>query len=115
MNSQYLITFNERAYRFNLEKLNEWCFKSKDKENAEREITEAYDFDEDGEFHLTSKINREITSPGDSQDDMLMYDFIKLLIVKALDVHTNIEVFEPGFILAVNTLIFYGILEEITI
>jgi len=118
LGDKYSLTFCGKHYRLNLEKINKFCLVSGGKANNEQEITEAYETDENGEFRLSSKINREITTAGNSQDDMIVYDFVKLLVTKLLDNTANTRDNENdvdfGFALAFNTLLSEGMLEEIT-
>lgn len=116
--NKYTLTFNGKHYRFNLDKINQYCLVSSNKAGNESEITEAYETDENGEFHLTSKINREITTPGNSQDDMIMYDFLKTMVSKLIDSDMPVYSVETqadfGFAIAFNTLISYGMIEEVS-
>ena len=118
LKDKYSLTFNGKYYKLNIEKINSFCLVSSGKTGSEGEITEAYDFDENGEFRLSSKINREITTAGNNQDDMIVYDFIKVLVTKLLECQVNTNDTENqvdfGFALAFNTLVAAGMLEEIT-
>ena len=118
MKDKFTLTFNGKYYRLNLDKINQFCLVSGEKPGSERELTEAYEYDENGEFRLTSKINREITTPGNSQDDMIIYDFVKTMVTKLIESPMPLIVTEEqadfGFALAFNSLISYGMLEEIT-
>ena len=101
----------------NIKRINEFCFVSSGKTGSESEITEAYESDENNEFHLTSKINREIKTAGNAQDDMIVYDFVKSLVMRLLDDDAKVTANENdadfGFALAFNTLISEGMIEEI--
>ena len=118
MEGKYSLTLGQRKYRINLERISSICFTSSEKEKTEREITEGYEIDESGEFHLTSKINREITPDGGSQEDAMMYDFVKTLITLILECDIPVYAQETqmriGVALAFNTLLAEGIIEEIT-
>lgn len=113
----YVLTFDNKRYKLNLERINEFCLVSGNKAGNEKEITEAYENDENGEFRLTSRINREITSPGNSQEDMIIYDFVKTMVMKLIDTNMSVMSTEShadfGFALAFNSLVAYGMLEEI--
>lgn len=113
---KYTITFNGKPYRFNLDKINQYCLVSGNKAGNESEITEAYDYDENGEFRLTSKINREITTPGNSQDDMIMYDFIKTMVSRLIESTLPVSAVATqadfGLAIAFNTMLSYGMIEE---
>ena len=111
------MTFRGKHYRLNLGKINSFCLVSSGKTNSEGEITEAYETDENGVFHLSSKINREIKSPGNTQEDMIVYDFVKYLVTKLLESQTTVlddaMAIDFGFALAFNTLLSEGMIEEI--
>lgn len=117
LEEKYSLCFNGKYYKLNIEKINSFCLVSSGKSSNEGEITEAYETDENGVFHLTSKINREVTSNGNSQDDMIVYDFIKVLVTKLLESQVNTSDTENqvdfGFALAFNTLLAEGMIEEI--
>ena len=114
----YPITFAGRRYRLNIKKINEFCFVSSGKTGKESEITEAYESDESDEFHLTSKINREIKTAGNPQEDMIVYDFVKSLVMRIIDDEAKVTAtandIDFGFALAFNTLLSEGMIEEIT-
>ena len=117
MEDNFSLTFSGKKYRLNLEKINNFCLIQDEKPSPDREITEAYETDEHGEFRLTSKINREITDAGSTQDNMIIYDFIKTVVGKLLDcgiktTSTDANV-DFGFALAFNTLLSEGMIEEI--
>ena len=118
LNDKYSLTFSGKKYRINLDVLNKVCLIPQEKVNPDREITEAYEIDDGGEFRLTSKINREITDAGNAQDNMFIYDFIKTVVAKLLDCGVNTTSTDMnvdfGFALAFNTLLHEGIIEEIT-
>ena len=117
LEDKFSLTFNGKYYRLNIKKINEFCLVSSGKDNNEREITEAYENDENGEFRLSSKINREITTAGNTQEDMIVYDFIKGLVAKLLECSVDTRDTENdvdfGFALAFNTLLTEGMIEEI--
>lgn len=117
MNDNFSLTFAGKRYRLNINRINEYCFTSNRRQDADREITEAYETDENGEFRMISRINREITDAGGNQDDMIMYDFIKVITVKLLDSGVKTGANETdvdfGFALAFNTLLSEGMIEEI--
>lgn len=117
LNEKYSLTFNNKYYRLNVKNINTFCLVSSGKSGNEGEITEAYETDDNGEFRMTSRINREVKTAGNSQDDMIVYDFIKGLVTRLLE--ANIKTFNTendadfGFALAFNTLVSEGMLEEI--
>lgn len=118
LNDKFSLTFNGKYYRLNIQRINNFCLVSSGKTGSEGEITEAYETDENGEFRLSSKINREITTTGNTQEDMIVYDFVKGLVVKLLDSQVDAKDTENqvdfGFALSFNTLLSEGMIEEIT-
>ena len=119
LNGKYSLTFSGKYYKLNIKKINDFCLVSSGRPTSEGEITEAYEIDTEGEFHLTSKINREVTSAGNTQDDVIVYDFIRGLVTKLLE--TNVKTTDTdtqvdfGFALAFNTLLSEGMIEEVTV
>lgn len=117
LNEKYSLTFNGKYYRFNIKRINEICVPPKDSQNTDREITEVFENDENGEFRMNSRVIREITDAGSSQDDMIIYDFIKSITMRFMDYdvksYNNETDVNTGFALAFNTLLSEGIIEEI--
>ena len=117
MIGNYSLTFAGKKYKLNIDKINKFCLTSSEKKSNEREITEGYETDENGEFRLSSKINREITRDGNSQEDVIMYDLIKMLVTNLIDSETKATNDENdidfGFALAFNTLMAEEMIEEI--
>ena len=48
LEDKFSLTFNGKHYRLNIRKINEFCLVSSGKNGNEREITEAYENDENG-------------------------------------------------------------------
>lgn len=110
------ITFNGKRYAFNLEKVKEVCLTaSQDSGSNEVEITNVYETNGDGDYTLASKVEHETKVNKNPQNDMIVYDIVKLLIISLLE-NDNIEEtfqYDFGTSLAINTLLSWGILEEI--
>ena len=109
------ITFNKKKYTFNLEKLKEVCLTSSDKGGRELEITQVYEPLEDGEMVISSRVEHETKVSKTLQNDMIVYDIVKLFITSLLDKNSvNENEYEMDFstALAINTLLSWGILEE---
>lgn len=114
-NEKY-ITFKGNKYALNLDKLREVCLTSSTSGGtSEFEISQAYEAREDGEFALASKVEHETKTTGNPQNDMIIYDIVKVLILSLLDNNTYENEFEWtfGLSLTVNTLITWGILQEV--
>ena len=118
MKENYLLTFNGKYYKLNLVQINNFCLNARGDNSEENEITEAYEADDNGEFNMTSRINREVKTKGNSQENMIVYDFVKTLIGKIVDGSLQSQATEAqtevGFALVFNTLLAHGMLEEIT-
>ncbi len=111
------VSFNGKKYAFNYDKLKELCLSSsKDGNSNEFEISQAYEADDSGELRITSKVEHETRISGNQQNDMIIYDLIKLFIVSLLE-NTSSEkdfTFDFGTAISLNTLVRWKIIEEIT-
>lgn len=110
------VHFNGYDYYINLEKLKEVCLSSsKDGGTKEIQIAQTYEMDETGEFGLQTKVEHETKTIGSSQNDMIIYDIVKLLIISLLENDNTEQEFRVtfGLQIAINTLLAWGILEEI--
>lgn len=109
------ISFNGKKYALNLERLKEVCLTPSSEHGAkELEITQVYEPDSSGDFSIASRVEHETKSSKILQNDMIVYDIVKLLILGLLE-NNNLESgfkydFSTSF--AVNTLLNWGILEE---
>lgn len=114
-NDKY-ITFNSKKYAFNLNKIKEICLNSShDGVSKEFEISQIYDTQDSGELSLSQKIEHETKISGNAQNDMIMYDVLKLLIVTVLENAQPQDAYQEVFsnALAMNTLIHWGVIEEV--
>lgn len=109
------IAFNGKKYALNLEKLKEICLTSSSEYGGkEMEITQVYEPDNSGEFSIASRVEHETKVNKTPQNDMIVYDIVKLFIVSLLENSTAEAEFQNDFstVLAINTLLSWGILEE---
>lgn len=110
------ITFKNTKYAINLDKLREVCLTSSNSGGTnEMEISQVYEVQEGGDFNLSSKVEHETKTIGNPQNDMIIYDIVKLLIVSLLDYNAPEGDFDWPFSLtiSVNTLLSWGVLEEL--
>lgn len=109
------IKFHDKIYAFDLDAIKKACLVSADQNGKETEVTEAYETDEENKLTLSSKIVRDIKSTGNPQNDMIIYDVVKLFIIRLIDNSSLDSEFEMDFstALAINTLIKWGMLVEI--
>ena len=113
-NGDYYITVDGKSYAFDLKAIEKFCLKSSGEKDVENEITETYERDDDG-LAISGKIVREIKTNGNPQNDMIIYDIIKLFIIRLLDNASTMGELQVDFStsLALNTLIKWKLLVEI--
>lgn len=110
------IEFAGKAYILNLDKFKEVCTpKASVLDTKEYEISQVYGTDDDGEFGLQSKVEHETKSAGNQQNDMVVYDVVKMLVLALLENDKPADDFEMDFgtAFAINSLLSWGVLEEI--
>jgi hypothetical protein len=115
-NKNNLIRIYGKKYAFNLDAIKEICLNQHESNGTkEYEISQAYERQDDGEFTLSSKLEHEVKTIGNQQNDMILYDVVKLFIVSLLENNTNIdeEDFDLGTALALNTMISWGVIYEV--
>lgn len=116
-NTDKYISFNNKKYAMNLERIKEICLTPSTENGArEVEITQVYEPDSSGDYTIASRVEHETKVSKTPQNDMIVYDFVKLLIISLLE-NDNVEEsfqYDFGTTLALNTLLSWGILEEIT-
>ena len=109
------ISFNGKKYALNLEKLKEVCLTSSGEyDGRESEVTLVYEPDGSGDFNVASRVEHETKSGKILQNDMIVYDIVKLLILGLLENNKTEDefIFDFSTAFAVNTLLNWGILEE---
>ena len=107
--NKYFLTLNDRKYAFNIKKIQDVCFVENE---SDREITEGFEHN-GNELAMTSKIIREYRSNSNDQNSMIVYDVVKLLILKILESDSTAFNDNLGLIVALNTCIDMGIIYEI--
>lgn len=110
-----LISVFGKKYAFNLEKIREVCLTNSESGGTKQyEISEAYDRQEDGDYSMSSKVEHETKVIGNAQNDMIIYDVVKLFIVTLLEnSSTTDDDVDLGTALALNTMIDWGLLYEV--
>lgn len=114
-NRKYL-TFKGKRYVLDLDAFKSVCTPtSKELRTSEYEISQVYESDQDGELNLSSKVEHETKGNGNPQNDMIVYDVVKMLIVSLLENDKTEKEFEYDFgtVFALNTLISWGVITEI--
>ena len=111
----HLIEIYGKKYSFNLDKVKEICLKNSESGGTiQREISQAYDMQDDGDYVVSSKVEHETKVIGNSQNDMIIYDIVKLFIVTLLEnSSTNDDDIDLGTALALNTMLDWGLLYEV--
>ena len=112
----YFVTIYGKKYAFDMNKIKDICVESSNDEDAENEITTTFEKDDNGNLEISGKLIREVKSGSNAQNGMIIYDVIKLFIIRLMDnseiMKENSEV-DFSTSLALNTLINCGILIEI--
>lgn len=110
------LKFNGKTYAFNLDRIKEVCLSpSNESGGKEIEITQVYEPDMAGDFTVSSRVEHETKVSKTLQNDMIVYDFVKIFILALME-NDKIETefaYDFGTVLAMNTLLSWGILEEI--
>lgn len=110
-----LIEIYGKKYAFNLEKVREICLTNSEAGgNIQQEIVQSYERQEDGDYEMSSKVEHETKVIGNAQNDMIIYDVVKLFIVTLLEnSSTSDDDIDLGTALALNTMIDWGLLYEV--
>jgi len=114
--SKYYLTINKKKYAFDLDAIKKFCIESVAQKESEHEITETYEKDEKGDMDITAKILREVKTNGNPQNDMIIYDVVKVFILRLMDndiIYEKEEQLDFSTSLAVNTLIKCKLLVEV--
>lgn len=105
---------NSEKYYLDIDAITKWCLSSSLNPSKETEINEGYDYGENGDFQMTTKVVRELKA-SNSQDDTIRYDFVKMLILPLMSGISNLSEISDNFSysLIFNTLLKMGFLIEI--
>ena len=111
------ITFKGKKYAIDFEAFKRMCLPTNKDLGGTREyeISQVYELGEDGDLNLSSKVEHETKSSTNPQNDMIVYDVIKMLIVSLLENNGTEKDFEYDFgtAFALNTLISIGVVVEV--
>ena len=93
------VAFNGKKYALNLERLKDVCLTpSSEYGGKEIEITQVYEPDNTGDFAITSKVEHETKINKTPQNDMIVYDIVKLIIISLLEnSNTEVDFKDPQF------------------
>ena len=110
-------SFKGKVFVIDIDKFKSVCTPyTKEWGTREYEISQVYERTENGEMDLSSKVEHETKGNGNPQNDMIVYDVVKMLIVSLLE-NDKIEEefdFDFGTTFALNTLISWGVIKEIS-
>lgn len=107
--NEFYVVLDNKKYAFDVKKIKDVCFVENE---SDREITEGFEHDGNG-LSMTSKIIREYRSNSNDQNSMIVYDVVKLLILKILESDSTDFNDNLGLVIAINTCIDMGIIYEI--
>lgn len=114
-NSKKFLSFKGKKYALNLDAIKQVCLTPSSEGTREYEISQVYEPDNDGTLAISSKVEHE-TRANNPQNDMIVYDIVKILVVSILE---NNDLPERDFqwglgsTFAINTLLSWGVLEEL--
>jgi hypothetical protein len=111
-----VINFGDYTYRINLDKLKEICLTSSNMGGAkEMQIAQTYEMNDDDELTLLSRVEHETRSSNNPQNDMIVYDIVKILLTVLLEDNSTLDNITPTFnrAITINTLLSWGVLEKI--
>lgn len=110
------ITYENRTFYIDINKIIEYCLKSENKNVRDSEITEGYEklTEESPTLTLTSRVIRENTGTSNPQNDMITYDIFKMLlsILLGQEAKSN-PMLNVSFAIAFNTMLEMGFLIEL--
>ena len=113
--SKYTFTCNDTKYAVDIQAIKDFCLVGKDENLREHELTESYEWDDEvNEMQITNRITRDVKG-GNEQNDMIVYDLVKLFLIRLLDNASPSNEFDMDFStsLALNTLIKFGMVVEV--
>ena len=108
-----LLAIDGKVFAFNIDKIEKFINYSDKAISKETEILDSYD-----NGAIAGKTVRELTTPGNSQIDSIRYDLIKTFIIQLITYEgdfSDLETLPLGMKLAFNTMIAFGLLEEINL
>ena len=115
MISKY-IEYHGKRYALDYNKLKEICLSSStEKGTSEIEISQAYEVNDAGQLEIASKVEHETKTDSIPQNDMIIYDLVKILLMSLLDNATtqSFDNMDIGSAITINTLLYWGILVEV--
>ena len=83
MNRFIINGLDNEKYCLDIDAITKWCLSSSSNPSKETEINEGYDYGDNGDFQMTTKVVRELKA-SNSQDDTIRYDFIKMFLTPFL-------------------------------
>ena len=110
------VSFGGRKYALDFNVLQKACFSSSTLgKSDESEITQIFDNTENNGLGLSQMVKRELKTDKNPQNDAIMHELIKLLMINLLDNSGTEDTFvmDFGTAITINTLISWGILVEV--
>ena len=111
------IRFKGRVFVIDIDAFKSVCTPyTKELGTREYEISQVYERMDNGELDISSKVEHETKGNGNPQNDMIVYDVVKMLIVSLLEndrIEKDFE-YDFGTTFAMNTLISWGVIKEVT-
>lgn len=114
--SDAFISFNGKKYAIDINKVKGYCITSSKEKARDVEVTNTYEPDDNGDIKLVEKVDHEIKSSANPQNDAIIWELIKMFIMTLLNngipIPEEVEI-DYATAIAFNTLLHAGILIEI--
>lgn len=111
--NEFFVTVDKTKYIVDFDVLKTMCVQADKTPATEKEVTEIYDATEDGGLDASQKVIRELKRPGSAQNDTIMYDFVKVMLLQLLEMPSRDSCdMSFGDSLALNSLIKCGIVKK---
>lgn len=104
-----------KKYGINLNKFKEICLQSDELSVSENEVSIVMEPNDNGDLDFSSKVEREVKNRGNQQNDAVMYDLVKLMLMSIIECTSTDDIYNIDFgtAFSLNTLISWGIIEEL--
>lgn len=114
--SQRFVNFEGRCYAVDFDRMVEVCTIDTQKPRRDEvEISNVYDRDDDDELKVSQKIEREMMRSATSQNEIMLFDIVKLMMMSLIGDEFPEEAFAWTFgtALSFNTLLNLGVIYEL--
>ena len=79
-----IIMIDGTEYYFNTKRIFEFITRRAEKTEKEKEVVDSYEYGDESDVKLTTKVVRELTTPTETQYDTIKYDLLKTFIIQII-------------------------------